>query len=344
MTIPPFVSVIVVNWNGKETLQKCLESLFNQSYSSIEIIVVDNHSEDGSYESTRSIYGEKIKWIRNSKNEGFARGNNIGILASRGEYILLLNNDAWAEPDWVRNLVESASFNDKTGMVASRIYLGDQEEIIDNTGHLVYPDGISWGRGRMQRDTGQFDQETEVIFPSGCAALYKKQMLDEIGYFDERFFAYCEDTDLGFRARLAGWQCRYSPRAVVHHYFSKSSSETSSFKAFQVERNRRWVIMKNYPWPYLILSPWYSIKRYLWQGYGILKGKGMASQFSQRNSLISGWMILIRSFYCAWVMFPVMRKERFRIQVKRKISSKEFGQLLNRFGVGVRTIAFGEQE
>ncbi|MFI5303244.1 MAG: glycosyltransferase family 2 protein [Nitrospiria bacterium] len=344
MTRIPLASIIVVNWNGMGTIQKCLESLLAQSYPSIEVIVVDNHSEDGSYEKGVALFKEKIKWIRNSKNEGFARGNNVGIQASTGEYILLLNNDAWADRDWVHHLVSLASLDRQTGMAASRIYLAGEDRVFDNTGHLVYPDGLSWGRGRNERDVGQFDRELEVIFPSGCAALYKKEMLAEIGLFDEMFFAYCEDTDLGFRARLYGWKCFYSPKAIVYHHFSGSTSQASRFKAYLVERNRRWVMMKNYPLSLLMRSPWYTFIRYFWQVYGVLKGKGMASEFVRQYSFGSGIAILMSSFWGAWKRSPVMFKERCRIMKNKKMSSKSFGDLLRRYGVSGKKVALGEKE
>jgi GT2 family glycosyltransferase len=339
----PLVSVIVVNWNGMGTIQECLDSLLNQSYPSVEIIVVDNYSEDGSYEKAVSRYGEKITWIRNAKNEGFAKGNNIGIRASKGEYILLLNNDAWADREWIGYLVAAASRDHQTGMAASRIYMADDKGLLDNTGHTLNPDGLSWGRGRMEKEAGQFDQEEEVVFPSGCAALYKKEMLDEIGLFDERFFAYCEDTDLGLRARLYGWRCLYAPKAIVYHHFSRSTSGASSFKAFLVERNRRWVMMKNYPLSYFLASLWFTLKRHMWQFYGALSGKGMAGQFARERSFFSGILILISAWQEAWKGAPAMFKDRFRILKGKKISNREFGVLLRKYRVSAREVALGEK-
>lgn len=340
----PLVTVIVVNWNGIGTLQECLNSLLRQRYPSFEIIVVDNHSEDGSYEKGVALYGEKVIWIRNQKNDGFARGNNIGIRSSKGEYILLLNNDAWADPEWVGSLVEAASSERQVGMVASKIYLAEEKGVFDNTGHTLYPDGLSWGRGRLEKDIGQFDQINEVAFPSGCAALYKKEMLDEIGFFDERFFAYCEDTDLGLRARLYGWRCLYAPKAIVYHHFSRSTSAASAFKAFLVERNRRWVMMKNYPFRCLLISIWFTFKRHVWQFYGALSGKGMAGEFARSSSFFSGMVILIRACWSAWKESPQIFKDRYKILKEKKISNREFGLLLRKYQVSAREVALGEKD
>src|SRR3972149_8610335 len=243
----PLVSVIVLNWNGGGFLEECLNSLANQSYKRFEIIVVDNGSTDGSLELVKKKFSGSVKLIENGRNLGFSGGNNRGIEAAKGSYILLLNNDAVAEKKWIEELIISAEKYPKTGMCASKVLSYDNRNIIDNVGHLIYRDGLNRGKGRLEEDRGQYDNEEEVFFPSGCAALYRKKMLDEIGLFDDEFFAYGDDTDIGIKGRLAGWKCLYVPSAIVFHRYSGSSNPYSELKAFYVERNRVWIAIKYFP-------------------------------------------------------------------------------------------------
>jgi len=255
----PAVSVIIVNWNGKYLLLDCLDSLFNQTFRDFEVILVDNGSTDGSIRYVEEEF-PMIKIIHNEKNLGFAEANNQGIMVSRGEYIALLNNDTRPKRNWLAELVRVADENPRFGMFASKILLPSGK--IDSAGCLLYPDGIGICRGRWQENRGQYDQIETVVFPSGCAAFYRRQMLDQIGPFDERFFMYCEDTDLGLRARAAGWGCLYIPTAVVTHLYSQSSSAYSLKKAFYVERNRIWVMMKNFSFAQIVSSVPYTLIRY----------------------------------------------------------------------------------
>jgi len=244
------VSVIIVNWNGKRILEDCLDSLKEQTFRwDFEVIVVDNGSTDGS---------ECFATIRNKRNLGFAGGNNAGIRAARGKYIALLNNDARADKDWLKELVEAAEENPEVGMFASKILRTDGR--IDSAGCTVHPDGNGMCRGRGERHNN-YNKSEDVTFPSGCAALYRKSMLDEIGLFDERFFMYNEDTDLGIRAQKAGYKCLYVPTAIVTHLYSQSSSAYSLKKLFRVERNRILIMLKSFTFRQIITSvPWTFIR------------------------------------------------------------------------------------
>jgi GT2 family glycosyltransferase len=273
---------------------ECLESLRSQTFIDFEIIVVDNGSTDGSVEIIRSHFPECLI-ILNTSNYGFAKGNNQGIKKAKGKYIALLNNDAQAERHWLEELVKVAEEDHRIGMLASKIYLQGSSKVIDNVGHLIYRDGLNRGRGRLEVDHGQFDQKEEVLFPSGCAALYRRKMLDEIGLFDEDFFPYGDDTDLGLKGRLAGWKCLYVPRAVVYHRYSQSSGSYSPLKAFYVERNRVWIAIKYFPLSLLMKSPFYTLLRFLFQGYGALSGRGAAGKFSQEYSPFHLLRILVKA-------------------------------------------------
>ena len=176
---------MIVNWNRKELLRACLHSLRRQANVNFETIVVDNGSSDGSAEMAEREFG--VHMIRNRENRGFCAANNQGIAAARGEWVALLNNDAEAEPGWLAALEKAGAEAPDIGMVASKILVWENPAIIDKAGHLIFPDGQNRGRGTGQPDRGQFDRAEEVLWPDGCAALYRKGMLDAIGGFDEDF-------------------------------------------------------------------------------------------------------------------------------------------------------------
>ena len=217
-----FVSVIVVNWNRCNLLRSCLQSLSQQTGVSFEVIVVDNGSTDGSVAMVRSEFAAArpfaLKLIENRENLGFCAANNQGIAAAGGEFVALLNNDAEASPEWLVALLQAFRGRPEVGMAASKILAYGESRIIDKAGHLIYLDGQNRGRGSGQLDQGQFDRPEEVLWPDGCAAMYRRSMLEQIGGFDEDFFAYADDAELGLRARIAGWTCYYVPGAVVLHH------------------------------------------------------------------------------------------------------------------------------
>ncbi|MBU1205384.1 MAG: glycosyltransferase family 2 protein [Proteobacteria bacterium] len=334
----PFVSAIVVNWNGKNYLGECLESLRKQTFLDFEIIVVDNGSTDGSVEYLRSHFPECLI-IPNTSNNGFGKGNNQGIKKAKGKYIALLNNDAQADSHWLEELLKVAEEDPRVGMVASKIYLHGSGKVIDNVGHLMYRDGLNRGRGRLELDQGQFDAIEDVLFPSGCAALYRRAMLEEVGLFDEDFFAYGDDTDLGLKGRLAGWKCVYVPGAVVYHRYSQSSSSYSPLKAFYVERNRVWIAVKYFPLFLLLTSPFYTFLRFFFQGYGALSGRGAAGKFSQEYSHFHLLRILLKAYASAIQGLPKMWKKRKAIKKLTKVNLEEILSWFNRFGITVQEIS-----
>jgi len=188
MVMGPLISVIILNYNGKDYIEECLDSVLYQTYEPLEIIVVDNASNDSSLEILKEKYSSKIKLIESNANLGFAGGNNLALEDAKGEFIALLNNDAVADRRWIEEFMSAVSRCDGTfGMWASKILFYDDREIIDTAGHLIYPDGLNRGRGKGEKDKGQYDKEEEVFFPSGCAAIYRKEMLDIIGFFDPDF-------------------------------------------------------------------------------------------------------------------------------------------------------------
>ncbi|HLW67958.1 MAG TPA: glycosyltransferase family 2 protein, partial [Gemmataceae bacterium] len=244
----PLVSVIIVNYNGRRYLPDCLGSLERQRLprGEYEVIVVDNDSTDGSVEWVKEAY-PAVKVIALKENVGFARGNNLGLRPARGEYIALLNNDAVAEPNWLHEAVATLEVSPKLGGVASKIRFHDDPRVLNSTGLVLYRDGRGGDRGFREEDRGQFEQEDEVFGPCGAAMVVRRELLDDLGGFDERLFLYYEDLDLAWRARLRGWSFHYCPKAVVQHVHCGSAGEWSPRFCFYVERNRALVNCKNAP-------------------------------------------------------------------------------------------------
>lgn len=317
------VSAIVVNWNGKDLLRSCLQSLKLQSHKDLEIIVVDNGSTDGSVEMISREFPE-IRLVENTMNLGFSKPNNQGMAHAGGEAFFLINNDAEAEKECLARLVSVLEEDSETGMVAPKIINEADVKIIDSVGGLfIYPDGMSRGRGRGEEDHGQYDGIKEILMPSACACLYRKAMIEEVGNFDEDFYAYCEDTDLGLRARLAGWKAVSAPKAVVHHKYSRTGGKYSPLKAFMVERNHIWVSWKNLPLSLLLLTPFYAKWRYFLQVIATLVRKGAGGEFSKEYSAGKLLGILVKAWWAALIGLPKMLHKRGDIQARRKVNTTE---------------------
>ena len=245
------VSVILPNWNGRHHLARCLASLQTQTYHDFEVIVVDNGSTDGSAAWLKQKHPD-VRVIKNSYNRGFAAANNQAIQTTNSPYIVTLNNDTEAEREWLARLVRAIESDASVGMVASQMLLGHAPELIDSAGIEVDWTGTAWQRRRGEAaDEGGAPRE--VFGPCAGAALYRRVMLDEIGLFDEDFFAYYEDVDLAWRARNAGWRCLYAPRARVYHAHSATGGQDPALKRYLIGRNKVWTLLKNYPWPGLLL-------------------------------------------------------------------------------------------
>lgn len=340
ININPLISVVILNWNGHQTIERCLKSLYEQTYSNLEIIVVDNASTDDSADLVRDNFPD-VKLIINKENLGFGGGNNIGIQASSGEYIMMLNNDTRLDPKCIEELKKSIEKDEKYGACASKILLEYEDNLIDAAGIVVCPDGLSIGRGRLESGD-KYDEETEVFFASDCACLYRREMLEDIGLYDEDFFAYADETDMGWRAQLAGWKCIFNPKAIVYHFHSASSGSYSPFKAFLVERNRIWVAIKNFPVPLLIYGQFYTLIRYILQAYGAFKGRGAAGRFTSNFSKVDLVKILIKVYVSTFSNIIPMLKKRKMIQKKKRISNREIYRIINRYGISAKEIALKE--
>lgn len=335
----PKVSIIIPNFNGKIFLKNCIDSLRSQVFRDFEIIVVDNGSSDGSVEFIKKNFPEIII-IKNKKNHGFAKANNQGFEVSKGEFIVTLNNDTIADKNWIKELVIVAEKSEIIGMVASKILLADGGNKIDSVGVNITLDGMTKQRGGLEIDNRQYDNEEEVLFPSACAALYKRKMLEKVGFFDEDFFAYCEDSDLGIRARLAGWKAIVAPSAIVKHLYSKTGGTYSSFKAYLVERNHFWLVIKNFPLVLIIFLPFLTVYRYALQLFSILIKRGITTSFLKKSSVGEGIIIILRAHIDTFIKMPELLKKRNKTQKLKKIKTIYFLKLLDRFKLSFRELIF----
>lgn len=240
------VSIIILNWNGKQLLQECLDSLAAQTCRDFETILVDNGSTDGSTAYVREHY-PWVRLVTLPENTGFSGGNNRGLAECHGDYIVTLNNDTKVDPGFLAELLRSAEADPRVGMVAAKILNFFETGRIDSVGIRATTAGLGVNRGVGEADRGQYDTSDEVFGPCAGAALYRRAMLDEVGFFDTAFFAYYEDTDLAWRAQLAGWRCVTAPGAVVYHVHSATSGRMSPFTVYQVQRNKWYTIVKNWP-------------------------------------------------------------------------------------------------
>ena len=251
----PFVSVVIVSYNGKKYLIRCLPTLFNQDYPHFEVIVIDNGSTDGLADWLRADYPQ-VTLIANGENLGYCTATNQGFAASRGEYIIVLDDDTVLEPGFLSAMVAAAQSADDIGMVASQIVLDHAPELIDSAGIEVDWAGLAWNRHIGQPAADEPTEPVEVFGPAGAGGLYRRRMLDQIGWLDEDYFIYYDDSDIAWRGQRAGWRCVYTPQAKVRHVHSATSGKWSPFKTYLLGRNKLWTMIKNYPFgSFLLHSP-----------------------------------------------------------------------------------------
>lgn len=326
------ISVVVLNWNRRDLLKSCLESLERQRGVRFEVIVVDNGSRDGSAEMVEEEFIRPrrlpLRLIRNRANRGFCAANNQGIAAASGAFIALLNNDAEADPGWLAALRGAFDGRPQAGMAASKILTYDDPKRIDKAGHLIYPDGQNRGRGTGEPDDGRYDRQEEVLWADGCAAMYRGAMLDQIGGFDEDFFAYGDDAELGLRARIAGWTCRYEPGAVVRHRRGSTLGVESARRIELIERNRVLLAAKLFPWSLLWLNGFYYAARLAAGVRAAVAGRGDAAHFVGVRGKVKLAAALLRGDWQALLLLPRMLAKRREVDRYRKLPPREVRRLI----------------
>lgn len=334
----PLVTVVVPTLVADDALADCLRSLESQTFDRFDVVVVDNSGS-----SLAHATAERVSILSNERNVGFGAAINQAIRHSETPYIAALNDDAIPHPGWLAALVEAAEARPRAGMFASQVRLAATGHLdikrLDSAGMLIALDGSSKQRGHGEPPEN-FAAASDILFPTGSAALYRRKMLDEVGLFDERFFLYCEDTDLGLRARWAGWEGVYVAGAVVDHAYSKSAGRASALKAYYVERNRLYTVIKNFPFSMLARVKLYAFARYCWHLFFMVTRTGKTAEF--RDAGHTPWLLLflvLRAHVSALVRLPYLLRERRRIFSTRRLSSKEFRALLSAHSIPVRKVA-----
>ena len=333
-----------MNWNRRDLLRACLRSLAAQrTRQPFEVVVVDNGSDDGSADMVLAEFSNesafRVQLVRNSVNGGFCAANNQGFAVSESEFVALLNNDAEADPGWLEALAEGFEGRDDVGMTASKILVYEDPTLIDKAGHLIYLDGQNRGRGSGEVDRGQYDRVEEALWPDGCAAMYRREMLDQVGGFDEDFFAYADDAELGLRARIAGWTCLYIPSAVVRHHRGSTLGLRSARRLELIERNRVLLAAKLFPWSLLWLNGGYYLARILAGAWWAMRGQGEAGRFPGISGKVTVATALLRGDLAALKLLPKMFKKRRRLNGLRKLSPRQVRQLLLRYKIPLKTLS-----
>jgi len=251
-TAPDF-SVIIVNYNGSAFLQGAIDSLKAQTHRDFEVILIDNASTDGSVDTLDTGGLPAFTLMREAKNHGFARGNNLAAAQAKGAWLALLNPDARASPGWLAALTRAAAAHPETRTFASAQYLLDDPDTLDGAGDAYLVFGFPW-RGGFGRAARELPGPGFCFSACGASAVYDRDLFLSVGGFDERFFCYCEDVDLGFRLQLLGEDCRFVPDAAIEHAGSAISGRGSAFSTYHGTRNRIWTYVKNMPPGLMILT------------------------------------------------------------------------------------------
>jgi len=325
-----------------DALAACLRALAAQTLERFEVIVIDNSGKNAVEESvaarSASVRIMSVRIIRNATNVGFGAAVNQAWRESTAPFLAALNDDAEPAPEWLAALVSAAEANPRAGMFASCVMLNGSGTL-DSAGMSLAADGSSKQRGHGEHP-GSFAEKREVLFPSGSAALYRRSMLDQVGMFEEAFFLYCEDTDLGLRARWLGWQCEYVPGARVEHRYSHSTGRASPVKAYYVERNRLYTAIRNFPASMLWMVPFASLTRYFWHVVELFFGRGKAAEYRQagHDGALLPFLVL-RAHVAALFRLPRLWAERRRIFATRRITAKEFRALAAQHSISLRRVA-----
>ncbi len=313
--IYPLISVIIINWNSAVHLSRCLGCLSTQTRQDFEVIIIDNGSKD------HDVVGLLEKFLQLDlrlhsleSNLGFAVANNIGARLARGKYLVLLNADAFPEPDWLEHLVENAEKHPKT-FFASRQIQADNPAYLDGEGDVYHVSGLAW-RHNYGFPVYSLNEPCEIFSPCGAAALYPRQAFLDVGGFDEDYFSYHEDVDLGFRLRLLGLNCILIPNAIIYHVGSASTGKRSDFSVYYGHRNLVWTYFKDMPsilfWLYL---PLHFLINLLFLIYFTFRGQGNVIWRAKADALRG---------------LPRMLKKRRTIQRQRKTAIVEIHRVMSR--------------
>jgi GT2 family glycosyltransferase len=327
------VTVAVPTLAAGERLEACLAALAGQTFRDFQVIVIDNSGKN----ATRPLAARhpEVRFLENGTNVGFGTAINQAWRATDSPFVAALNDDAVADPRWLESLVRAMEPRPDLGMCASQVRLAGDVRL-DSAGMLIARDGSSKQRGHGAPPES-LSGAREALLPSASAALYRRELLEETGGFDEHFFLYCEDTDLGLRARWLAWECEYVAGAVVEHAYSQSAGRASPLKAFYVERNRLFTIIRNFPAGMLAAAPLFTAVRYFWHLWALLRGRGIGAEYTGARTSLAG--IVWRAHAEAVANLRRLWGERREIRRRARLHPRQFARLLARHRIGLRQVA-----
>lgn len=281
----PRATVVIVNWNGERFLDRCLSALLAQTVAPHEIILVDNASSDASLDIVPRF--PSVRLLAQSENLGFARGNNLAIDAAESEWIVLLNPDAFVEPRWLEGLLSAAHDNPAFDVFGSKLVVAADPAVLDGAGDIYHVSGLVWRMGHGTPVSSFSQQPREVFSPCAAAAMYRRKILVEVGGFDEDYFCYVEDVDLGFRLRLAGYRCLFVPTSVAHHIGSATTGgQHCDFSVYHGHRNLVWTFVKNMPGAlFWLLLPLHLLMNLVTVAVFIARGQGAVILRAKRDAI-----------------------------------------------------------
>jgi GT2 family glycosyltransferase len=317
MNYGPVITINIITYNSAAHLPRCLDCLKNQSAQNFEITLIDNASQDESLSVARQYQGQlNLHIIEQSQNTGFAAANNLGAKMAKGKWLILLNADAFPQPDWLEKLLQAAEENPEFAAFSSRQLLAENPEILDGAGDAYHISGMAW-RWYISYPASEYGLQTREVFtPCAAAAMYQLEAFLDVGGFDEDYFAYFEDVDLGFRLRLRGYRTLYVASAIVAHVSSSTFGKQSNFAFYHAHRNLIWTFVKNMPselfWRYL---PHHLFANLIYLTYYSLRLPGKA--------IWQGKIDAIRNIK------PMLAKRK-EIQARRRASIEEVDQLFER--------------
>ncbi|MGA7415276.1 MAG: glycosyltransferase family 2 protein [Bryobacteraceae bacterium] len=338
------VIVAIPTLVADEALDDCFSALDQQTFRDFAVILIDNSGQG----LTRRFAQRQaappgpgafpLHIIENPGNVGFGSAINQAMAASQGDYVATLNDDCVPRAEWLAELVAVIEREYEIGMCASQVRMaGANAALLDSAGMVISRDAASKQRGFLE-SPANFSKDEEVLCPSASAALYRREMLEDVGGFDESYFLYCEDTDLGLRARWAGWQARYAAKAVVTHRYSHSAGRVSPLKAYLVERNRLVTAVKNLPARDLWLLPFAGLIRYSWHVVGLLSGRGATAQYHKQEGggLSLFWYVAKAHGYLLATLPRVLSRRR---HMKRRMQPRQVSMIFRRHRISLRRVA-----
>lgn len=312
----PKIAVIIVSWNSGPFLSKCLSALKKQIFQEFRTIVIHNGEFDDTLISAQAAL-KSAEIICLGENKGFAAGNNVAVqLVKNCDWIALLNPDAFPEPDWLGNLVKATIAYPEYSFFGSRLVVANNPKLLDGVGDAYHTSGLVWRRGHGSTAINNYVESEEIFSPCAAAALYRTDAFLEVGGFDEDFFCYVEDVDLGFRMRLAGHRCLYVPDAVVAHVGSASTGRHSDFSVYHGHRNIVWTYLKNMPFPlFCIYLPQHLILNVISIIWFAMLGQGK---------------VILNAKIDAVKGIPAMLKKRRTIQHNTKINASDIRAIMDK--------------